>query len=67
VSKEKIATTIIDQHAYKQPAGAKLYNLEPYDEDNDFEAHSHDNHRPIRSTSTLSAIYNAELNAMRMD
>jgi hypothetical protein len=67
VSKEKIAATIIDQHAYKQPAGAKLYNLEPYDDDHNFEAHSHDNHCPIRSTSTLNAIYNAELNAMGMD
>jgi hypothetical protein len=66
VSKEKIAATIIDQHAYKQPAGAKLYNLEPYDDDHDFEAHSHDNPVP-RSIATLNAIYKAEMDAMRMD
>jgi hypothetical protein len=67
VSKEKVAATIIDQHAYKQPAGAKLYNMEPYDDNHDFEAHSHDNSHSICSTSTLNAIYTAELNAMRMN
>ncbi len=65
VSKEKIAATIIDQHSYKQPAGAKLYNLEPYDEDDDDEAYRHDNHP--RSMDQLNALYNAECNAMRMD
>jgi hypothetical protein len=54
VSKEKIAATIIDQHAYKQHAGAKPYNLEPYDDDNDFEAPSHDN-QPPRSCGQLWA------------
>jgi hypothetical protein len=53
-------------HAYKEPAGAALYNMEPYDDDNDFEAHNHDNHVP-RSIATLNAIYNAEMNAVRMD
>jgi hypothetical protein len=63
VSKEQIAKTIIDQHAYKQPAGSKLYNLEPCsDDDDDDEAYSHD----YRSTPTLQLLYDAELNAMRM-
>jgi hypothetical protein len=62
VSKEQIAKTIIDQHAYKQPAGAKLYNLEPCSDDDDYEAGSHAN----RSTATLQMLYDAELNAMRM-
>ena len=62
VSKEQIAKTIIDQHAYKQPAGAKLYNLEPCSDDDDHEAGSHD----YRSTPTLQMLYEAELNAMRM-
>jgi ferredoxin len=63
VSKEQIARTIIDQHAYKQPAGAKLYNMEPCsDDDDDDEAYSHD----YRSTPTLQLLYDAELNAMRM-
>ena len=62
VSKEQIAKTIIDQHAYKQPAGAKLYNLEPCSDDDDYEAGSHD----YRSTPTLQMLYDAELNAMRM-
>jgi hypothetical protein len=62
VSKEQIAKTIIDQHAYKQPAGAKLYNLEPCSDDDDYEANSHAN----RTTATLNLLYNAELNAMRM-
>ncbi len=62
VSKEQIAKTIIDQHAYKQPAGAKLYNLEPCSDDDDYEAGSHD----YRSTPTLQMLYEAELNAMRM-
>ena len=65
VSKEKIAATIIDQHSYKQPAGAKLYNLEPKDEDDDDEAHRHDKHP--RSMDQLNAHYNAECSAMRMD
>ena len=62
VSKEQIAKTIIDQHSYKQPAGAKLYNLEPCSDDDDYEAGSHD----YRSTPTLQMLYDAELNAMRM-
>jgi hypothetical protein len=62
VSKEQIAKTIIDQHAYKQPAGAKLYNLESYSDDDDYEADSHD----YRSTPTLQMLYDVELNAMRM-
>ncbi len=62
VSKEQIAKTIIDQHAYKQPAGAKLYNLEPFSDDDDYEADSHD----YRSTPTLQMLYDVELNAMRM-
>jgi hypothetical protein len=62
VSKEQIAKTIIDQHAYKQPAGAKLYNLEPCSDDDDYETHCHAN----RSTATLNLLYDAELNAMRM-
>jgi hypothetical protein len=60
VSKERIAATIINEHAYKQPVGAKLYNLEPYDDEDDAEAHRHANTTP-RSIGQLNATYDAEI------
>jgi hypothetical protein len=66
VSKEKIATTIMNQHKHPLPLGAKMNNLEPFDNDYDFEAMSQ-SQRHGRSTGKLSFPYDNTLNgAMKL-
>jgi hypothetical protein len=65
VSEEKIATTIMNQHKHRLPPRAKLNNIEPFDDEYDFEAIKQ-GQRHGRSSGRQNFPNNGNLNAMEL-
>jgi hypothetical protein len=63
VSKEKIATTIMNLHKHRLPPRAKLNNIEPFNDEYDFEA-INQGQRHGRSSGSQNFPNDRNLNAM---
>jgi hypothetical protein len=65
VSKEKIATTIMNQYKHRLPLGTKLNNIKPFEDEYDFEAINQGQHQG-RSSGSQNSIKDRNLNAMEL-